>query len=389
MSTSGLPQTADARPLIEVPQDELDDLRRRLRETRWARPWPLPAWEAGTDAAELRRLVEHWATGFDWRAQEAALNALPSRFAEVGGTRLHYLRFDAEREGALPLVLTNGWPSTFLELTGLARRLSRPSEFGGDPRDAFTVVVPSLPGFTFSAQRPDLDRSVATHELWHRLMHDELGFSRYGAHGSDLGAGVTGRLGQAHPEAVVGVHLLDVDHTERAGEPAPTPEERAHLEAVARWSAQEGAYAHQHSTRPLTLAQGLSDSPSGLLAWILEKYRAWSDGTGDVTSRFGAEFLLTTASLYWFTGTLSTSLRPYYEGNHGLVPPLERVRVPTGVARFPADLGDRAPRSWVERRYDLVRYTDMPRGGHFAAREEPELLAADITAFFRDVTATA
>ncbi|GLY29022.1 epoxide hydrolase family protein [Kineosporia sp. NBRC 101731] len=370
----------DVRPVLAVSSSELDDLRARLRKTRWATSLPVDAWEAGTDVDEVRRLVEYWADGYDWRRHEASINELPHRFADIDGTPVHYLRFDAEREGTLPLVLTNGWPSTFFEMIELAQRLSLPSRFGGGPQDAFTVIVPSLPGFTFSPQRPG--GSLPTHELWHRLMHDELGFERYGAHGGDLGAGVTGRLGQAHPEAVVGIHLLSVDTTPRDN---LTPEEQTYLEAIATWHAQEGAYNHQQRTRPLTLAQGLGDSPSGLLAWILEKYRAWSDCGGEISSRFSDDFLLTQASLYWFTDTISTSFRPYYEsaqvsGAHPL-----RVEVPTAVAVFPGDLGAPPPRSWVERTYHLTRYTVMPRGGHFAPHEEPALLADDLTGFFGSV----
>lgn len=301
---------------------------------------------------------------------------------------MHYLRFDAERAGALPLVLSNGWPSTFYELVDLARRLSAPSQYGGDPQDAFTVIVPSIPGFTFSPQLPDLRQGPPTHELWHRLMHDELGFDRYGAHGGDLGAGTTAWLAQAHPESVVGIHLLDIVGTPPDQGAELTAEERGYLDAFAAWSQDEGAFARQQRTRPLTLAQGLSDSPAGLLGWILEKYRAWSDCDGNLSTRFTDDFLLTQASLYWFTNTISTSFIPYYERGQGLVPKLERVDVPTAIAVFPADLGVPAPRSWVERTYNLTRHTHMPRGGHFASHEEPELLAGDITAFFRQVTAT-
>jgi pimeloyl-ACP methyl ester carboxylesterase len=366
-----------------VPAADLDDLRARLRGTRWAGPWPVGAWQAGTDAEELQRLVAYWADGYDWRAQEAAINALPSHFADLDGIRVHYLRFDAEREGALPVVATNGWPSTFLELTDLALRLSRPSEYGGRPEDALTVIVPSIPGFAYSEQRRNPDQALPTHELWHLLMHDELGFEHYGAHGSDLGAGITGRLAQAHPEAVVGIHLMHVDSTPRPEGTELTEEERAYQDAVAQWIREEGAYNHQQSTRPLTLAQGLSDSPAGLLAWILEKYRAWSDCGGDVSTQFSDDFLLTQASLYWFTNTISTSFRPYYERSPGRL----QVEVPTAVAVFPADLGAPPPRSWVERIYRLTRFTTMPRGGHFAAHEETGLLADDITAFFRELEA--
>ncbi|MFK8850963.1 epoxide hydrolase [Streptomyces sp. Ac-502] len=330
----------------------------------------------------MRRLVAHWASTYDWRTHEAAINALPSHLADIDGTPVHYLRFDSERPGALPLVLTNGWPSSFLELIALARRLAAPSRYGGDAADAFTVIVPSLPGFAFSPQRPSLAESPQTHEIWHRLMHDELGYERYAAHGSDLGAGVTSRLGEAHPEAVVGIHLTAVAAPVAYDAATVTPEEQEYLDSVAAWSAAEGGYMHQQSTRPLTLSYGLADSPIGLLAWLVEKYRAWSDCGGDLSSRFSDDFLLTQASLYWFTRTISTSFRPYYEYAQGLTRRVERVEVPTAVALFPADL-TQPPRSWAERTYHVTRYTRMPRGGHFAAHEEPELLARDLTEFFR------
>ncbi|OZM77997.1 epoxide hydrolase family protein [Pseudonocardia sp. MH-G8] len=375
----------DPRQVLTVSDADLDDLRARLRGTRWAEPWPVEAWEAGTDGDELRRLVEHWESEYDWRKHEAAINALPSGFADLGEASVHYLRFDAERDGALPLLLANGWPSSFLELIGLADRLSAPSRYGGSPEDAFTVVVPSLPGFGLSPQRPALD-GTPTHDLWHRLMHDVLGFERYGAHGSDIGAGECSFLAQAHPEAVAGVHLLDAVDPPGFDPAGLTDEERTYLEVEKAWFEAERGYSHQQQTRPLTLAQGLSDSPSGLLAWILEKYRAWSDCGGDVSTRFDDDFLLTQASLYWFTDTISTSFRPYFERTQGVAPRVEHVEVPTAVAVFPADLGGRLPRSWVERTYNLTRYTTMPRGGHFAAYEEPGLLADDITAFFHDLT---
>ncbi|GAA4602315.1 epoxide hydrolase [Actinoallomurus liliacearum] len=369
-------------PLLAVTDAELNDLRSRLLGTRWPPAWPTSGWGAGTDAGELRRLVAYWASGYDWRAHEAEVNALPSHFADIDGTPVHYLRFDGERPGALPIVLTNGWPSSFLELVGLADRLATPSRYGGDAADAFTVIVPSLPGFAFSPQRPSLTDPPQTHELWHRLMHDELGFDRYAAHGGDLGAGVTSRLGEAHPEALVGIHLLAIANPIAYDAAGLTPQEQAYLDSVAAWTAEEGGYQHQQSTRPLTLSFGLADSPAGLLAWIVEKYRAWSDCEGDLATRFSDDFILTQASLYWFTETISTSFRPYYEYAKGLTRRVERVDVPTALALFPADLS-RPPRSWAERTYNLTRYTRMPRGGHFAAHEEPDLLARDITDFFR------
>jgi pimeloyl-ACP methyl ester carboxylesterase len=378
-------KTQTVRPLLEVTEADLDDLRNRLRSTRFAKPWPVAEWEAGTDHQELKRLVGYWADGYDWRSHEAAINALPSRFADLDGTLVHYLRFDAETADALPLVLTNGWPSSFYELVELGRRLSTPSQYGGNPADAFTVIVPSLPGFAFSPPLEELGDPLPAHELWHRLMHDELGFDWYGAHGSDLGASTSTWLAQAHPESVVGIHLTDLLNLPPDNGVEPTAEEQAYLDASAAWSRTEGAFAAQQGTRPLTLAPGLTDSPAGLLAWMLEKYRAWSDCGGELSTRFSDDFVLTQASLYWFTNTIGTSFIPYYERRNGLVPKLERVDVPTAMAVFPANVGLPAPRSWLERGYHLTRYAKLPRGGHFPAHEEPALLAADLTAFFRNL----
>jgi pimeloyl-ACP methyl ester carboxylesterase len=367
---------------VAVPDADLEDLRSRLRATRWPVAWPSTRWEAGTDMTELQRLVQYWASDYDWRAQEAAINALPHQVADIDGTEVHFLRFDGEHPDALPLVVTHGWPSTFLEVVELALRLAEPSRNGGRAEDAFTVIVPSLPGFGFSPQRPSLPPRMPNHEIWHRLMTEELGFERYAAHGGDLGAGVTTMLGQAYPEAVVGIHLLAVADPVEVDPASVTSDEQAYLDAVATWFSQDGAYEHQQMTRPVTLGYGLSDSPAGLLGWLVEKYRAWTDSDGVLSRRFSDDFVLTQASLYWFTNSISTSFRPYYEYARGMRQPLEAVTVPTALAVFPRDLSQ-PPRSWAERTYNLTRYIRMPRGGHFAAHEEPQLLGDDITAFFR------
>jgi pimeloyl-ACP methyl ester carboxylesterase len=363
-------------PVLRVSDDELDDLRRRLRATRWPERWPLTGWDAGTEPDELRRLTDYWADGFDWRAREAAINALPSRFEVVAGTPLHYLRFDADGPDATAIVLTHGWPSTFLEHVELARRLARPAEHGAAGAPAFTVIVPSLPGFPFSPQRAEMP-AAPTHELWHRLM-TQLSFPSYLAHGGDLGAGVSARLAATHPEAVLGIHVLAVADPQAQDD--LTDEERAYLAESARWYAEEGGYEHLQRTRPLTAAYSLNDSPAGLLAWMLEKYHAWTDPR-DVPPGLSDDRVLTQVSLYWFTGAIAGSFRPYWE--YAAFPPGPvKVTVPTAVAVFPADLV-RPPRSWAERTYNVTRYTRMPRGGHFAAIEQPDLLAADIRAFAR------
>ncbi|MFJ8153431.1 epoxide hydrolase family protein [Streptomyces sp. NPDC094468] len=357
---------------FNVPDLDIIELRMRLSSTRWPAPWPTEPWTAGTDEKELRRLTRYWADGFDWRAQEEFLNSLPSGEMVIGGHSVHYLKFDANGEQVMPILLSNGWPSTFFEMVQVAQKLADMS---------FAVVVPSIPGFTFSAQRPSLPADISTHEIWHQLMTG-LGFNRYLAHGGDLGAGTTSRLAAAHPEAVIGAHLMAVGAPSEYDEATLTNSEREYLHRAARWTQEEGAYMHQQSTRPLTLAYGLSDSPTGLLAWIVEKYRAWSDSSGRLSNSFTDDFLLTQASLYWFTNTIGTSFRPYYEYGRGVPRGLQRVSVPTALALFPADLSQ-PPRSWAERTHNVVRYTKMPRGGHFAAVEEPDLLATDIAEFAR------
>ena len=364
--------------LISVAQTEVDDLRERISSTRWPHAWPTEPWAAGSDAGELRRLADYWVDGYDWRAQEAHINALPSHFAEVEGQKVHFLRFDAESPDAPAVVLTNGWPSTFFEMEELARRLANPSAYG-QAFPSFTVIVPSLPGFNFSDASTTSPPSMPTHELWHQLMTG-LGFERYFAHGGDLGNGITSRLAQAHPEAVLGIHVMSVGMPQEWDEASLTEEEREHLARIDGWNHHEGAYMHQHQTRPLTVAVGLSDSPIGLLAWILEKYRAWSDRRAGGVLPFTDDFLLTQASLYWFTNTIGTSLRPYYEA----LPPHPFVTVPTALALFPADL-QQPPLAWAKRTHNIQRYTKMAAGGHFAPVEQPDILAADIREFITEV----
>ncbi len=305
---------------------------------------------------------------------------MPWAVAAPDTARLHYLRFDGEGSDPFPIVLSNGWPSSPVELVRLARRLAAPSRWGGHPDDACTVVIPGLPGFGFTPQAGDLPAAVPTHELWHRLMADELGFERYAAHGGDLGPGVTSLLAQHHPAAVAGIHLLSIAEPASVEASTITPAEQAYLDELARWFATEGVYEHQQMTRPLTLAQGLTDSPAGLLSWLVEKYWTWSDHEQRLDLVFADEDILTVASLSWFTSSIATSFRPYYEFGTGLAERVTRVDVPTAVALFPKDLAA-PPRSWAERTYHVTRYTQLPRGGHFAPHEQPALLAEDITAF--------
>jgi pimeloyl-ACP methyl ester carboxylesterase len=371
---------------INIPQADLDDLYRRLELMRWTDEIPGDGWSHGTNLAYLRELVGYWQTTFDWRLQERHLNTYAQYRATVDGIGIHFLHVRGTGPHPMPLILTHGWPSSFVEMLKIIPLLTDPTSYGGNPTDAFDVVVPSLPGFGFSDRPPQGGlTSAQTADVWTHLMANVLGYSRFGAHGGDVGGGVTNHLGRFHAHEVLGIHLLGVPAQPYLGPDAPALSERekAYFEAVARWDVEEGAYAHIQQTRPQTLAYGLNDSPVGLAAWIVEKFRAWSDCDGEVERRFTKDELLTNISLYWFTQTINSSFGPYW----AYVEPVpfvkgERIEVPVAVAVFPKNI-DHPPRELAERVYNLHRWTEMPRGGHFPALEEPELLAEDIRAFFR------
>ncbi|MEI5102571.1 epoxide hydrolase [Streptomyces sp. PmtG] len=370
---------------LSVPDDVLDDLRARLARTRFATATDATPWAAGTDPSALRDLVAYWADGFDWRAAEAALNELPHRVAEVAGSRLHFLHLRGRRpEGApapLPLVLSHGWPSSFVEMIRVARRLADPAAYGGDPADAFDVVVPSLPGFLYSQppRGPFTRRGVA--ETWHALMTETLGYERYGAFGGDIGGSVTQWLGALYPEHVAGVHITSAVVNADFDKHPPTPEERRYLDALAAYDVGDGGYSEIMCTRPDTVAAALVDSPAGLLSWIVDKYRDWSDCDGDVGKRWDRDTLLTVATLYWATASIGTSFQQYYDyPRNTLLPP---VTVPAAVtlSHEPACAG--YPKSLAERVFaDLRHWSEPRRGGHFMAHEEPDQVAAELRAFF-------
>lgn len=374
---------------IEVDDETLDDLRRRLAQTRWPDQVAGAGWDYGTDLAYLRELVDYWLGGFDWRAQERALNMLPQFRATVDGLDLHFVHARGRGPEPLPLVVSHGWPSSFAELAEILGPLTDPARHGGDPRDSFDVVVPSLPGFGFS-ERPLRRGFVRVDRLWRTLMTEVLGYPRFVAHGTDVGARVTSALGRFQGDVVAAIHLGSVD----LDGPEPHPPdaelsgaERDYLRRVERWDRDEGGYAALQATYPQTAAYGLNDSPAGLAAWIVEKFRAWSDCGGDVESRFSKDTLLTNITIYWVTQTINSSMRRYFEVRHDPdrrpLRPGERIATPTGVAMFPGERDLLVPREWAERSYNLQRWTEMPAGGHFPALEEPELLVEDLRAFFR------
>jgi pimeloyl-ACP methyl ester carboxylesterase len=366
--------------VIDVPDQVLDDLADRIRRTRWPDPAPGEPWSQGVDLSYLRDLLAYWADGFDWRAQERLLNRHDHRMATVDGVRLHFVHHRAPGGGP-PLVLTHGWPSTFLEPLTLVGALG----------DRFDLVVPSLPGYGFS-ERPDRTgvNRLAVADLWHGLMTG-LGYDRYGAHGGDFGAGVATFLALRHPGAVVGIHVSTAEMWpyDGPGSPPPTDAEQAYIDHVRRWDATERGYSSVQSTRPQTLGYGLTDSPAGLAAWVLDKWRSWSDSGGDLDATFGRDALLTMLTVWWASGTITTSMRDYYDNRWYAadIGPDDFVSVPTAMAVFTGEFVPEGepPRSWYERLYNIARWSVFDRGGHFAAAEVPDRLASDIAEFFADL----
>lgn len=369
---------------IDVPDSALDDLHHRLQHTRLPEPLADQGWSEGMDMDVLRELLAYWSTSFDWRAREAELNRLPQFVARIGEQRIHFVHQRGVGPDPMPLVLTHGWPGSFIEMQRIIPLLTDPASHGGDPADAFDVVVPSLPGYTFSA--PFSQTGMGPYEiagLWQQLMAG-LGYERFAAQGGDIGAGVSTWLGVRFPERLTGIHLNYIPGSYRPPlgeiEPPQTEEEKAFLQRAAAFGDAEGAYAHLQRTKPQSLAVGLNDSPAGLLAWMGEKILSWCD-TRPAIDR---DWLLTNVTLYWLTNCIGSSFRQYVEGSRR---PLQfdskqRLKPPVGVALFPKEL-PMPPRSWVERCCNVERWTLMPRGGHFAALEQPELLTQDIRAFFR------
>lgn len=370
---------------LAVPDSEVEDLRQRLSRTRWPDQTPGDdPWAYGASVAAIQELVGYWREQFDWRAQEAALNAFPQYRVELHGIPLHFLQVEGQGPDPVPLLLNHGWPGSMFEFLDLIPRLTDPERFGGDPADAFTVIAPSLPGYGPSF-RPAQQRLGVPQiaDCLTDLMTGVLGYPRFGAQGGDWGAHVATNLGVRHADRLTGIHLNFLSHA--ATPEDPTKEERRFLEEQLQWAQEESGYAWIQGTRPQTLAFALTDSPAGLAAWIAEKMRAWSDNDGSVETAIDRDRMLANISLYWFTGAIGSSFWPYYGRQHGQQPiqPGETVDVPMGYAAFPREIR-RPPRSIAERTYtDIRRWTEMPRGGHFAALEQPAALATEIAAFFR------
>lgn len=377
---------------IAVPQPVLDDLRERLTDARFPDELDDSGWTYGTNLAYLKELVAYWRDEFDWREQERRLNRFEQFKTNIDGLDIHFIHRRSSNPDAFPLIITHGWPGSFVEFHKIIEPLTEPQDHGGSADDAFHVVIPSIPGYGFSdkPRQPGYNPArMAEHFV--KLMA-RLGYASYGAQGGDYGSLISRILGQIDAEHVAGVHLNLCGAGPPEGVDDPTEgisdEEIARMrERQAFWTSEERGYSLIQGSKPQTIGYVLNDSPVGLAAWIVEKFRAWSDVNGDVESKFTKDELLTNITVYWVTGTPTSAARLYYELRHppaGSTPTGGRIEVPTGCAAFPKEISY-TPRQWLEAAYNLTHHTVMPRGGHFAALEEPELLTEDIRVFFRTV----
>jgi pimeloyl-ACP methyl ester carboxylesterase len=371
---------------LHVADRTLADLRERLDRARWPETPPVEPWLTGTSVAYMQELAGYWRNRFDWRAQEARLNSFQQFTVPLAGIDLHFIHEPGQGPDPMPLLLSHGWPGSVIEFMGILPMLTDPARFGGDPADAFTVVAPSLPGYTlsFSPGQPRFG-IVEIAETFATLMSDVLGYRRFGAQGGDWGAFVTSRMGYQFADRLIGIHVNLLAVRRDASLAKPTPEEQRFLDHLAHWLKEETGYQWIQGTRPTTLSFGLTDSPLGLAAWIAEKFYRWTDNDGTIESAVDRDTMLANIMLYWATGAIGSSFWPYYARMHEPWPIPEggAIAVPTGYAEFPKEILS-PPRSLAERTYvNIQRWTTMSKGGHFAAMEQPEALAKEIRDFFR------
>jgi epoxide hydrolase len=366
---------------LAVPQEQLDDLARRLAAARWPERETVDDWSQGTPLAALQALVDYWRDGYDWRACEARLNGLGQWLTEIDGLDIHFLHVRSPEADALPLIMTHGWPGSVVEFLRVIGPLTDPVAHGGKAGQAFHLVLPSLPGYGFSGKPPragwGVDRIAAA---WPELMR-RLGYTRWVAQGGDWGAFVTNKIGEQAPEGCIGIHVnMPIARRTRAARDNPTDEDRRAIERMGMFMGQDSAYSQQQSTRPQTIGYGLVDSPVGLAGWIYEKLHNWTDNAGDACALLGRDAVLDNIMHYWLPGTGASAARLYWEsfggGNDGV------VHIPAGASAFPKDIMP-VPRSWMEQRYaNMVYWNDMPRGGHFAAWEQPDLFVDELRKCF-------
>jgi epoxide hydrolase len=374
---------------IDIPQADLDDLADRLARTRWPDELPGVGWSRGVPLDYIKELAEYWRGGYDWRKWEAKLNEYPQFTTAIDEQNIHFLHVRSHEPGALPLIFTHGWPGSIVEFLDIIGPLTDPRAHGGDPADAFHVVAPSIPGFGLSGPTREAgwtEQRVA--QAWAELMR-RLGYERYGAQGGDVGAIVSPNLGRVAPDKVVGVHVnaatvgfMPFPPLEESELDELSDVEKARVDRIGQFMGDMSGYAQIQSTRPQTLAYGLTDSPVGQLAWIVEKFKEWTHPrAGLPEDSVDRDHMLTNVMLYWLTAIAGSSTRIYYEDAHaGGWGASERSTVPTGVAVFSEDI---SIRRYAEREHNIVHWTDFDRGGHFAAMEEPDLLVGDVRTFFR------
>ena len=373
---------------LEIADAAIADLKTRLGLTRFPDAAPGEPWAFGSSVAYVRDLVAYWKDDFEWRREEAALNAFPQFKVPLHDIDLHYLHVPGVGPNPYPLLLMHGWPGSVYEFIDIIPRLTDPARFGGDPRDAFTVIAPSLPGYGLSfkpGQKRFILQDIAA--CLHDLMTDVLGFRQFAAQGGDWGAGVASIIGQQYPSSVCGIHLNLLFAPRDPTASGSTAEEQRYFEVLRHWLKEETGYQQIQGTKPQTLAFAMTDSPAGLAAWIAEKFRSWSDCDGVPENAISRDRMLANISLYWFTGAIGSSFWPYYGRVHSNWPlsPSQPVTVPTGYAAFPREIIV-PPRSVAERTYtNIQRWTVMRKGGHFAAMEQPAALAAEIQQFFREL----
>ena len=379
---------------ITVPEEVLTDLHERLTKVRWAQDFANPNWEYGTNGDYLKELVEYWRDAYDWRKHEQEMNSFAHYKTTIDGIPIHFIHEPGKGPNPTPLILSHGWPWTFWDFHKVIRPLTDPASFGGDPADAFDVIVPSLPGYGFSTPLTTSGINYwRTADLWVKLMQDVLGYDKFAAQGGDWGAIITAQLGHKHADKLIGTHVnlmapLSIFLGSMPEESEYGPGEEGLYERNNHFFTAESGYSALQTTKPQTLAFALNDSPVGLCSWILEKRRTWSDCDGDVEKRFSKDDLLTTMMIYWITQSFGTSARYYYEATHNPWQPSHDrtpvVESPMGVAVFQKEVIV-MPRKWAEGYYNLKRWTPMPSGGHFAAMEEPQLLVDDVRAHFRSL----
>lgn len=373
--------------VLKISDADIADLKSRLALTRFPDAAPGGPWDYGTSVDYMRELVSYWKDSFDWRTQEAALNEFPQFKVPLHDIELHYLHVPGVGPKPYPLLLMHGWPGSVFEFVDIIPRLTDPARFGGDARDAFTVIAPSLPGYGLSFQ-PGQKRFVLgdVAACLHDLMTNTLGYRKFAAQGGDWGAGVASLIGQKYPSSVCGIHL-NLLYVPREKISPNSESEALYNEQLARFLKEETGYQQIQGTKPQTLAFGLTDSPAGLAAWIIEKFRKWSDNDGVPESAISRDRMLANISLYWFTGAIGSSFWPYYGRLHSGLPisPDHPISVPTGYAAFPKEIVT-PPRSLAEKTYtNIQRWTEMKKGGHFAAMEQPAALTAEIQNFFRQL----